>query len=79
MRGLNETVRRDASFLRSERLKQIKLWIAQGIKDGVDLPKLLDLIEIEMGLRRETAFEYIQLVVRTSGWVIDGNVIKFEG
>lgn len=70
-------VRRDSSFLKSMRIREIKREIGKGISQGAGVPleKLLDWIEITMGLRRETAKSYVDLIMRTEGWIlIEGKI-----
>ena len=71
-------VRRDAALLRKQRLQEIERRMAQGISRGIDLDKLLDWIEYEIGLTRKTAMRYVELIVRKQGWVRDGRTIRFE-
>ena len=69
-------VRRDAGFLKKERLKDITVFMAQAIKGGINLPSLLDWIEMEVGLTRQTAKSYVELIMRRQNWYYDEEVIK---
>jgi len=64
-------VRNDAGSLKRQRLKDIKIRIAQTISKGVSLEKVLDWCEMEIGLTRKTANQYVKLINRVNGWIIN--------
>jgi hypothetical protein len=69
-------VGRDAGYLKSIRLKEIEKKIAKNIANGVDLEKLLDWVEYEQGLRRKTALQYVELILKKQDWIVESGVIK---
>lgn len=69
-------VRKDSGYLKTMRLGEIKREMAKTIAKGIDPDRLLDWIEVNLGLRRETAKEYVDLIVRTQGWaVFEGKIV----
>ena len=69
-------VGKDAGFVKTTRIKEIKREMAQTISKGIAKDRLLDWIEINVGLTRLTATSYVDLVIRSSGWVeIDGKIL----
>lgn len=75
-------VKRDSSYLRSERLKRISQKIAQGLaaKDSPGQVPCRGLglwIQYEIGLTESRAEEYIALVVAVhEGWTLKDGYIK---
>ena len=61
-------VRSDSSMLKTSRLTQIRKEMLMRIKDGLLKEKFLDWIELNIGLSRPKAQEYVSLIVRTEGW-----------
>jgi len=70
--------RKDGSFIKTERLHQISHKIKEDIKEGVDYNRILDWIEFNIGLRRDTAQDYLDKIIRVEGWVITNGYIKAE-
>ena len=70
-------VRRDSSMLKSERLRDIRKEMAVNLKEVVYTDKLLDWIELNIGLTRHKAREYVDLIVRSEGWVQSDGKIAF--
>ena len=68
-------VGKDAGFVKTTRIKQIKKEMAKGISKGINKESLLDMVEMDIGLSRSKATEYIDLIVRASGWVELGGKI----
>jgi hypothetical protein len=69
-------VRKDSGFLKHMRIQEIKREIGKVISQGVPYESLLDWIEVQIGLRRETAKSYVDLIMRTEGWLlIDGKIV----
>lgn len=69
-------VRRDAAFLKAERIATIQKTIMHDIAKGIDIERLLREIEYSIGLNRDTALRYVQLVVDRQGWLIsEGKII----
>jgi len=49
----------------------------ENINLGVDYEKLLDWIEYEIGLTREKATEYVNLIIKINGWALDdGKIVE---
>lgn len=71
-------MRRDGSFVKSERLKIISKQIKQELPNPVDLKKLRLWIEINIGLTPEKAESYISVVVEANGWVVNDGKICSE-
>jgi len=69
-------VRRDAAFLKNERIKTIERTMLQAVAKGIDLEKLLKEIEYSMGLTQETALRYVQTIVDHQGWLIIDGVVR---
>jgi len=69
-------VRKDSGYLKTMRLGEIKREMAKTIANGIDCDRLLDWIEINLGLKRETAKDYVALIMRTQGWVtFEGKIV----
>ncbi len=70
---------KDAGFMKKMRISEIKKEIMKKISNGgVSQEKLLDFIEVEMGLSRRKAEEYTALIIKTSGWILEDGVIKSD-
>lgn len=70
-------VSRDSSKLKVERLAEIRRVMQQSISKGVEVERLLDYIELNIGLRRSTAAEYVALVTRAEGWLkVDDRIVN---
>lgn len=68
-------VRKDASTVKMSRVSEIRLEMLKSIKNGISIEKLLDWVELNIGLSREKAQEYSNLIIRSEGWVeVDGFV-----
>ena len=70
-------VRRDSSMLKAERLARIRTQMMMNLKDVVKIDKLLDWIELNIGLSRRKAKEYVELIIRSEGWVQSDGKIAF--
>jgi len=71
-------VGKDAGFLKMQRIQKIKKEMAKSISKGLDKNRLLDWIEINLGLSRLTAEKYVGLIVRAQGWIENEGKILFE-
>ena len=74
--------RRDGSFVRSQRLLGIAKQIAYKISFSEDkvceVAELLNWIMFEQGLTEKRAKEYMDIVVKAKGWVLDNGEIRTE-
>lgn len=70
-------VRKDAGFLKKQRLDKIAKAIAEGFASGgVSYEKLLVMIQFNEGLTRKTAAEYVDLILQAKGWmIIEGKIV----
>jgi hypothetical protein len=69
-------MRRDGSFVKVERINQIRREIAKNLPNPVDLEKLRIWVECNIGLSKQKAEEYIDIVVSSAGWIIvDGKIV----
>lgn len=68
---------RDASVIKTERLKEISKEIARSFNDG---PVLVEDVSVwaqfNIGLAAKTSMEYIALACRAHGWIVEDGVIK---
>ena len=72
-------VRKDAGFLKAQRMGDISKMIAQNIEKGIFPENLLDMIEYNIGLSRDKAQEYIDLIIRVhEDWVWQDNKIVLK-
>ena len=71
-------VGKDAGFVKTTRLKSIKCQMAQSISKGVDKDRVLDWVELNIGLSRSTATKYVDLIVRSEGWIDNDGTIVYE-
>jgi len=71
-------VRADGAYVKQMRLSKIKNYVRSKFPNGIAMTDLLDWIEIQMGLKRETAMNYAELVVRSNKWTIVDGIIKEE-
>ena len=71
-------VRRDSSYLRSQRLQQISKKIAAGLAEGnISLDRFVNWIQINIGLTEVRAQEYIDICVKAhTGWMVQNGFIK---
>lgn len=69
-------VRRDSAWLRQQRIQQITKRIALGIAKGVSLSGLTLWIQVNMGLTKPKAQEYIDLICESQEWEIEKGEIK---
>lgn len=74
------SVRRDGSFIRSQRLIQIGKRIAVGLSEfkTVDVEQLILWIQMNLGLTEKRASEYVAVVVKAKGWVLKDGEITAE-
>jgi len=70
-----KTLRRDGAYVKQQRLKQITKEIAKHFPSPVSYSRMLDWIEINVGLSRSTAQRYLDLVIRAAGWAVNGDEI----
>lgn len=61
-------VRKDAGYLKELRVKEIANLMSTSVKEGINTESLLDMIEYNYGLKRSTAQEYVDLIVRVNKW-----------
>jgi hypothetical protein len=71
-------MRKDGSFIKLERLKQIKTQVAKNLPNPVSIDKTVIWIQLNIGLTEERAKEYLDLVVEGAGWVVSDGAIKAE-
>ena len=71
-------MRRDGSFVKVERISQIRKEIAKLLPDPVDVEKLKLWVECNIGLSKQKTEEYVELAIRTAGWIIEDGKIKSE-
>ena len=71
-------MRKDGSFVKTERMKEIAKLISQAFPEGADYKKLVLGIEVHMGLTNAKAREYIDKVVESQGWINENGLIKAE-
>jgi len=68
--------RRDGSYWRKMRIRQIREEIAKHMPNGVPVEKMLLWIQVEMGLTRKKAEEYLKLAVESGDFAIrDGKIV----
>ena len=77
-------VRQDSAFLKAQRLSKISKKIAAGLMAAetrrIPIERLLDWIELNTGLTRTRAQEYVDLIIRASDdWDRDGTTIFMAG
>jgi len=71
-------MRKDGSWVKTQKLKEIAKMISTKMPDGCNYDKLLIKIQFEMGLTESRAEEYIDLVCQAKGWIKQNGVIKGE-
>ena len=71
------SVRRDGSYVRSQRLLTISKMIAKDFSQDhkSELEDLKLKIAMEIGLTEKTAMQYVDLVCRAKGWTIKDGFI----
>jgi hypothetical protein len=69
-------VRRDGSYVKVERLKQIGKEIARYFPEPVDYHKMVLWVEMNIGLSPVKAVEYIDKVIEAHGWIVEDGKIK---
>lgn len=62
-------MRKDGSWVKSQRLQEISRMIAPTMPDGCNYKKLLVKIQFEIGLTESRAEEYVDLVCLAKGWI----------
>lgn len=68
-------MRKDGSYVKVERLSQIKKEIAKRFPNPISFNDMILWVEVGIGLTPEKAKDYIEKIVAASGWVIfDGNI-----
>lgn len=69
-------VRKDAGFLKTQRVEKIAKLIVENFPDGdISYEQLLGLIQFTEGLTRKTAAEYVDLVLQAKGWIFTERLI----
>lgn len=64
-------VRKDATFIRLQRINRISKLIAQNIEAGINHKNLITQIQYTIGLTRERAEEYVDLIVEAhKDWIM---------
>lgn len=72
-------MQKDASWLRSERIKGIKKMMMSNIASGKLLfHKVLVWTMMEFGLTELTARSYMNLIIENEGWIVVDGVLKAE-
>lgn len=71
-------VRKDGAFIKKQRLMEISKSIARTFPDGIDYEKFVKRVQFDLGLREQTARDYINLVLEAQGWTAREGVIKAE-
>ena len=71
-------MRKDGSWVKSQRLGEISRLISTSMPKGCDYKKLLVRLQFEMGLTMARAEEYIDLVCMAKGWIQHNGIIKGE-
>lgn len=71
-------VRRDGAFIKTERVRRIGKEIAKHSPKAMSLDRLMAWVEMEIGLTRKRAEEYILLACLAHGWVIEDGMVVFE-
>lgn len=76
-------MRKDGSFVKTERLRNISTQIAKAFNQSdekkVDLAVLISWIEMNIGLTKARALEYIDTCCSVHGWsIIDGKLSLCE-
>jgi hypothetical protein len=70
-------MRKDGSYVKVERIAQIRKEIVKGFPEPVDFEKLKLWIECSIGLSEEKAEQYIEKAVSSGGWfIIDGKIVS---
>lgn len=74
------SVRRDGSFVRSQRLLEIARMIALDFSENKksEIEQLKLRIQMEIGLTEKTASEYVNTVCRAKGWHLKDGYIYPE-
>ena len=71
--------RRDGSYWRKMRIKRVREEIAKHMPGGVSVEKMLIWIQVEMGLTRRKAEEYLRLAVESGDFTIkDGKIVPLS-
>jgi len=71
--------RRDGSYWRKMRIRQIREEIARHMPNGVPVEKMLIWIQVEMGLTRKKAEEYLRLAVESGDFTIrEGKIVPLS-
>jgi len=76
-KGVCEIVRRDASFLKTQRLNEISKKMASSFaqSEKLELKKLINWIQYNIGLTYDRTLEYINLVCAVHNWKIEGEFV----
>lgn len=68
--------RKDGAFIKLERIKQIRSVIIRQFPEDVSVDKVLSWAEVNIGLRRDTARQYLEMIVDNEGWIVsDGKIV----
>ena len=71
-------MRKDASFVKIERMKEIAKKIVKTFPAGAIYDKVILTLEVDMGLSNSRAHEYLDKVIEKQGWIVQNGVIKSE-
>jgi len=71
--------RRDGTYWRRMRIRQIREEIAKHMPEGISIERMLLWIQVEMGLTRRKAEEYLRLAVESGDFTIkDGKIVPIS-
>jgi len=73
-------MRKDGSFIKVERLAQIRKQVSSQFPKPVPFDKLQLWVECNIGLGEQKAREYIEKAVASAGWIIvEGEILVDAG
>lgn len=67
---------KDGATIRAERLNTIAKQIASYFPRGVKYENIISAIQLNYGLTRKKAEEYIQIILDAKGWIVLDGIIK---
>jgi hypothetical protein len=73
-----KNMRRDGSFIKIQRLKEIQKQIVSGFPNEVDYHRIILWTEMNVGLTTEKAEEYVNKLIEANGWFLIDGKIKAE-
>lgn len=68
------SVRKDGAFIKKERLKQLTRFVVQNLPANKE--RVLSYAEIEIGLSRKRAQEYLDLCAHFYGWTYKDGMVQ---